>query len=230
MQGQRDTQQSQICISNAFSAWGSINHLIAHTHDAANTEYKHASCSTPQGGWEKEALNPPRFQHYGFWAGIIFFFQIDHKSTFKNSKLAFLLLLPLLSFDFFFNTFLSLCLCMAFFFFPFIWVKSEDNIIVLWSLSVIIDFFSLKSNIGRYILQWWAYLNKSKQFSSSAEPKITTFSPLNCQKTCYHQNESSCLQSRKRLLNLVRTSLLLNYLEMTTLKFSLFCFFYLMPT
>lgn len=159
---------------------------------------------------------------------VFFFFQIDHKSTFKNSKPAFLLLVPLLSFDFFFNTFLSLCLCMAFF--PFYTGKIRRQYYSALKSLCYYRFFSLKSNIGRYILQWWAYLNKSKQFLSSAEPKITTFSPLNCQKTCYHQNESSCLQSRKRLLNLIRTGLLLNYLEKTMLKFSLFRFIYLMQT
>lgn len=155
----------------------------------------------------------------------LFFFQLDHKSTFKNSKPAFLLLVPLLSFDFFFLI-LSFLYVWAWLFFPFIWEKSEDNITVLWSPSVIIDFLSLKSNIGRYIPQWWIYLNKSKQFLSSAVPKITTFSPLNCQKTGYHENESSCLQSRKCLLTLIRTGLLLNYL-LTMLKLSLFRFIYL---
>lgn len=161
---------------------------------AGHTEYKHPSCSAPQGGWEKEASNPPRFQHYSFW---VFLFQIDHKSTFKNSKPAFLLLVPVLSFDFFLIlSFLYVC---AWLFFPFYTGKIRRQYYSALKSLCYNRFFSLKSNIGRYILLWWAYLNKSKQFLSSAEPKITTFSPLNCQKTCYHQNESSCLQSRKVL-------------------------------
>lgn len=91
-------------------------------------------------------------------------------------------------------------------------------------------FFSLKSNIGRYILQWRTYLNKSKQFLNSAAPKITLFSLLNCQKTCYHQNESSCLQSRKRLLILKEQVYCWIILKRQCWNFLCSNFFYLMQT
>lgn len=125
MQAQRDAQQSQIRVSNAFSAWCSINHIITHTMLETQSRNTPPTALLREDGKKRhQILHVFNVTVFGF------LFQIDHKSTFKNSKPAFLLLVPLLSFDFFFNTFLSLCLCMALFF-PFIWVKSEDNIIVL---------------------------------------------------------------------------------------------------
>lgn len=113
----------------------SINHIITHTM------LKTQSRSTPPTALLREDGKKRHQTLHVFNVTVFgFLFQIDHKSTFKNSKPAFLLLVPLLSFDFFLIlSFLYVCAWR--FFFPFIWLKSEDSIIVLWSPSAIIFFF-----------------------------------------------------------------------------------------
>lgn len=109
----RDAQQSQICVSNAFSTWCSINHKLTHAwcckHRIQAALLQHSS-----GRMGKRGIKSSTFSTLQFLG--CFFFQIDHKSTFKNSKPAFLLLVPLLSFDFFLIlSFLYVCAWLFFF-------------------------------------------------------------------------------------------------------------------
>lgn len=134
MQAQRDAQQRQNCVSNAFSAWCSINPTVTHTMlRTQNVSTPPAALLRKDGKKRHQILHVFNITVFG----VFFFSQIDHKSTCKNSKPVFLLLVPLLSFDFFFNTLFFLYVC-AWLFFPLLYGKNQKTILQCFEVPLLL--------------------------------------------------------------------------------------------